>query len=76
MSHFSELQITIANFFTVAPEKITSSTTAADISDWDSFSHMELMTKIEEHFQHKIPFQIMMDFSCVGDITNYLNDHL
>ena len=55
---------------------ISIETTANDIPDWDSFSHMELMSKIEEHFNIHIPFTIIMEFNQVGDIVIYLNKQL
>ena len=73
MGSFSELQKVISIFFSLKPEEISVSTTAHDVQDWDSFSHMELITKIENHFKLTIPFVEVMEFKCVGDIANYLD---
>ena len=73
MSCFNELQRVIGGFFNVKPEVINTKTTAHEIEDWDSFSHMELMSKIEAHFELKIPFTEIMEFNCVGDIVTYLD---
>jgi len=73
MSCLNELQKVIAVFFSTTADLINTSTTAHDIHDWDSFSHMELMSKIEEHFELKIPFTDIMEFNCVGDIVTYLD---
>jgi acyl carrier protein len=73
MRCFNELQIVIGDFFNVTPEAITSETTANEIEDWDSFSHMELMSKIETHFNIKIPFTDIMEFNRIGDIVTYLD---
>ncbi|MFT6746677.1 MAG: acyl carrier protein [Glaciecola sp.] len=73
MSSLFELQKVIAVFFDLKLEGISVDTTAHDIQDWDSFSHMELITKIEEHFKLKIPFTEVMEFNCVGDIARHID---
>ena len=73
MSSFSELQKVIAAFFSLNPEDISASTTARDVENWDSFSHMELITHIEDYFKVKIPFVEVMEFNCLGDIATYLD---
>jgi acyl carrier protein len=73
MSCFNELQNVIATFFNVNLQLISAKTSAHDIQEWDSFSHMELMNHIEDHFKLKIPFSDIMEFNNVGDITTYLN---
>lgn len=73
MGCFNELQKVVAGFFDINPELINSATTAHDIRDWDSFSHMELMSHIEANFGQKIPFTEIMEFNNVGDIATYLN---
>lgn len=72
MDKLSETKTIIAEFFNVNYQSISEKTNAEDIAEWDSFSHMELMTKIEEHFNCKIPFTELMDFQCIGDIIKYL----
>ncbi len=67
-----ELNQLFCGFFKNKNLVITGETTAHDISDWDSFSHMELMSKIEEHFELQIPFSVIMEFNKVGDIVIYL----
>ncbi|MFT6716365.1 MAG: acyl carrier protein [Saprospiraceae bacterium] len=73
MDCFNDLQKLIAKFFSINNEVIDHETTAHDIQDWDSFSHMELMSSIEAHFKLKIPFTEIMEFNCVGDIVTYLD---
>lgn len=74
MSTFDELQKTIADFFKVDPRNISRESTAHDVAAWDSFSHMELMSHIETIFQIQLPFTVIMEFSCVGDIAQYLDE--
>ena len=73
MSSLFELQKVIAVFFDLKLDEISVDTSAHDIQDWDSFSHMELITKIEDSFKLKIPFTEVMEFNCVGDIARYLD---
>lgn len=73
MNSFNELQKVIAIFFDINPQSISTSTSAVDVQEWDSFSHMELMSQIEDHFKLKIPFIDIMEFNNVGDIATYLN---
>ena len=72
MSTLEKLQDVIADFFKINSEVISGNTTAENIADWDSFSHMELMSFIEDKFLIKIPFSEIMEFKCVGDIAIYL----
>lgn len=72
MDTLSEIKTIIAEFFNVPQNSITEKTNAENIVDWDSFSHMELISKIEQHFNCKIPFTELMEFKNVGDIIKYL----
>jgi acyl carrier protein len=74
MNSFTELQILIADFFNVETHLITKKSTAKEIPEWDSFSHMELMTSIESHFNQKLPFSEIMEFNNVGDIATFLDN--
>lgn len=73
MSSFNKLQQLISSYFKINLEIITLQTTAHDIDDWDSFSHMDLMNSIENHFDLSIPFAEIMEFNCVGDIARYID---
>jgi len=45
-------------------------TTAADIEEWDSLSHMMLMAEIEKQFRIKFTSSEITKFRDVGDLVN------
>ena len=47
---------------------LKSETTANDIQEWDSVSHLILIYAIEEKFQLKFELGEMINFRSVGDI--------
>lgn len=75
MEILDKLQSVIAIYFNVNKSKINPQTTAKDVTGWDSFSHMDLMSTIENEFNITIPFAELMEFSCVNDINKYILKH-
>ncbi len=73
MDASEELRNVIAVFFNVSVDNILLESNASTIPDWDSFNHMELMTKIESHFDIRIPLEEIIDFTNVGDILHYIS---
>jgi acyl carrier protein len=51
---------------------ITAETTANDIEDWDSLSHIDLIAAIEKHFDVKFTTREITDLKNVGDFTSVL----
>ena len=47
---------------------LTEATTASDIDEWDSLSHIELIDAIEREFGVKFKSKEVMDWNNVGDI--------
>ena len=47
-------------------------TTANDIAEWDSVSHLILLHAIEEHFNCKFDLNEIINFRQVGDICTSL----
>ena len=47
---------------------IAPNTSAKDIKMWDSLTHLELITSIEEKFNIKFSFSEVMQFNTVADI--------
>ena len=70
----SKLQKIIADYFQVEQKEINKETVAADISGWDSFSHMDLISTIEDQLKIDIPFDAIMEFECVGDIDAFIQN--
>jgi len=52
--------------------RISETSKAAEIDEWDSLNHAALIVAIEEHFQVKFKLAELMDFNDVGKITTAL----
>ena len=48
--------------------KLTPTTTAADVEEWDSLVHIELIAAIEERFKVKFTYAEMQGFRNVGEM--------
>ncbi len=55
---------------------ITRNTTAADIDQWDSITHLELITATEEAFQIEINGFDVMGLKNVGDLLDLIKRKL
>ena len=52
---------------------VTEHTTAADISGWDSLTHMSLIAAVEDHFKIVFTFEEIREFNNVGDLVKLIN---
>ena len=50
--------------------KIKDETTANDIEDWDSLTHITLISSIEEEFNIKFDMSDIVNFKNVGDMID------
>jgi acyl carrier protein len=50
--------------------KISNNTTAKDIEDWDSLSHIRLVVSIEKHFGIRFSTAEIESFDTVGMMVN------
>ena len=55
---------------------VEETTTVDDIALWDSMTHLELITEVEQKFGIKFSFQETMDFQSVRDIINQIESRL
>ncbi len=55
---------------------ITDATTAADIEDWDSLTHITLMSEIEAAFDIKIAMKDVLSMKNVGELLDVLERSL
>lgn len=48
--------------------ELKNETTAADIEEWDSLNHIELVVALEKHFKIKFNFAELQKFKNVGEM--------
>jgi acyl carrier protein len=54
---------------------ITDATTAADIEDWDSLTHITLINEIENAFDYKFTMKEILGMKNVGEMFDILEKH-
>ncbi len=52
--------------------KVCDVTTSADIEDWDSFEHINLIVAVEEEFSFKIPMGKVITMKNVGEMVDII----
>ena len=52
--------------------ELKPTTTAEDVEDWDSITHVELIASIESSFKLRFSTQELGNLSCVGDMCALL----
>jgi len=55
---------------------ITQETSAEDIGNWNSLTHMNLIVEVEKHFQCEFSFTEAMSFANVGDMIQAIQHKL
>ena len=55
---------------------INNKTTAQDIDNWDSLTHMLLISKIEEEFEIKFKLKELNNLNNVGNLVETINEKI
>jgi len=53
--------------------KLTEATSAADVEEWDSLSHLQLVFKIEKFYKIKFATSEFAGWKNVGDLINSID---
>jgi acyl carrier protein len=65
----NQLQDIFRKLFDDADIVLSDETTAADIDDWDSLEHINLINMIERHFSIRLEMKEVVTFKNVGDMV-------
>jgi acyl carrier protein len=68
MDQLNRLQEVFRSVFRDKDLHVSVSTSAKDISSWDSLTHLELIAAVEEEFGVKFSFDEVMQFNSIGDM--------
>ena len=52
--------------------ELSLDTTAADVEEWDSFNHIQIIVSAEQEFGLKFAISDIESFSSIGDLTNLI----
>lgn len=74
--YHEQLTQVFRNVFQNNAIEITRSTTAADIDQWDSITHLDLITATEESFSIEITGFDVMGLKNVGDLLDLITRKL
>lgn len=73
---FKRLNVVFRDYFDDEDITVTEATTAADIEDWDSLEHINLIVSIEREFGIKFTMGETSEMKNVGEMVNAISEHL
>jgi acyl carrier protein len=75
VNHFEPIQELIASTLGIEKQRITSATTQAEVPEWDSVSHLNLMIAFEDTFRLKLTVSDMQHLNSVPAMRLFLEEH-
>ncbi len=73
---FERLNEVFREYFDDDDITVTDETTAADIEDWDSLEHINLLVAIEREFEIKFTMGETSEMKNVGEMVTAISEHL
>lgn len=73
---FKTLTEICEDVFEVTDLELTDDTTADDIEEWDSLTHLSLMNEIELEYGFKFSLAEMKSLKNVGELVDTIQKHL
>jgi acyl carrier protein len=67
-----QINIIIVELFDNKTIVIQEETQASDIEDWDSLTHISVITAIEKHFNIRFDLNELLTFNNIGDLCRYI----
>ncbi|MBR4529075.1 MAG: acyl carrier protein [Lachnospiraceae bacterium] len=71
---YEQLQPVFRDVFDDESITVNDATTAADIEDWDSLEHINLVNAIEKTFHMKFTMAQVLEMKNVGDMVDILTE--
>ncbi len=56
--------------------ELTEETTANDIEDWDSLTHITIISEVEEHFDMKFEMKDVIGMKNIGDMIDIIGENV
>ena len=73
---FNQLQAVFQEVFDDATLTIEADTTASDIDEWDSLTHVQLIVEVEQHFGVRFTSREILKWQRVGEMVDALLEKL
>ena len=70
---FSNVSIILKDTFDNQELSISNETNAEDIDEWDSLSHIELISNIEKHFKVRFALGELQDLRNIQDMVELID---
>lgn len=72
----TQVQEIFRDTFDIDDLVVTNETTADDVEEWDSLSHVQLVVALEKHFNIKFTSREILSWDNVGDLIDCIGKKL